>query len=380
MCRRVRAMPIGSGDVVLAMGLLAFALAELVGMPQLDRTIAVPAALAMTVPLLWRRRAPVAVVGIVLGAFAVQVHLGIPENAQLSATAALVIACFSVGAHAEARPAVGGLALAALLAGLTVPATVSDIGFVALVVGGSWSGGRVVRASSSQARAQKQRAEQVVAASDDRARQAAEDERRRIARELHDIVAHSLSLMVVQAGGAQHVVRSEPDRAVEAFVAIQQIGRQSLVEMKRLLGILRAPEGDDGLQPPPTLHDVTVLVEQMRATGMSVELNIQGSHRQGDEGVELSIFRIVQEALTNVIKHAEGTRACVDIRYTDLGLYVDIVNDGATVTLPTRTEGKGLVGMRERTQLLGGELFAAPRPGGGFRVRGRFPFETRSDQ
>lgn len=253
--RRVEALPFGPGDVVLAMGLLAFALAELVGMPQLARHIAIPAAFTMTVPLLWRRQAPVVVAGVVLGAFALQVVLGIPDNAQLSAMVALLAACFSVGAYAERGPAMGGLALAALLAGLTVPidpsATVSDFGFVALVVGGSWSAGRLLRARSSEVRVQQQRAEQLAAANEDRARQAAEAERRRIARELHDIVAHSLSLMVVQAGGGEQVVRSDPDRAAEALVTIQKTGRQSLVEMKRLLGVLRRPDTDHGLQPPP---------------------------------------------------------------------------------------------------------------------------------
>lgn len=123
-----------------------------------------------------------------------------------------------------------------------------------------------------------------------------------------------------------------------------------------------------------------MLVEQVRATGISVELTIEGTPRDGGEGVELSVFRIVQEALTNVMKHAGDADVTVDVRYTDRDLYVDITNDGTAVCLPAWTAGKGLVDMRERTELLGGELVAEPRPDGGFQVRGRFPFETRPGQ
>jgi signal transduction histidine kinase len=378
--QRVEVLGAGRGDVVLALGLLAFALAELVAMPGIQRHIAVPAAFAMTVPLLWRRRAPASVVGVVLGAFAFQVMLGVPASAQLSATVATLVACYSLGVYAERGPAMRGLALALLLAGLTVPsdgeADLSDFGFVCLVVGGSWGVGRLVGARSSEARALEMRAKHLVATGDERERRAIEAERRRIARELHDIVAHSISLIVVQAGGAEQVVRSDPAQAAEALRTIQQTGRQSLVEMKRLLGILRGPDAGDGLQPFPGLDDLETLVNQVRAAGIPVQLRIEGIPRHGGNGVELSVYRVVQEALTNVMKHAGGAKVEAHLRYTDHDLHLDIIDDGRTETLPAWASGTGLVGMRERAELFAGELEAGPRPGGGFQVHGRFPLDT----
>lgn len=375
-------MRIQPGDVVLALGLLAFALAELVAIPELPRRVAVPAAVAMTTPLLWRRRAPVAVVGIVFGAFALQIVWGVPDDAQLAPTAAVLAASFSVGAYAERQRAIGGLALALLLAGMSVPvdpaATVSDFGFVVLVVGASWGAGRLVYARGSEARAQQLRAEHLAAAGEQRVRQAIEVERRRIARELHDIVAHSLSLIVVQAGGAEQVVRSDPAGAATSLSTIQEIGRQSLVEMKRLLGVLRAPSDRDALHPLPGLDNLGTLVDQVRAAGVPAELTIEGTPRRGGDGVELSAFRVVQEALTNVMKHSRRvTHVGVLVRYTDEDVCLDIVDDG-TADAPSRANGSGagLAGLRERADLFGGHLEAGPRPGGGFQVQARFPLGT----
>lgn len=377
---RLEVLRAGPGDVVLALGLLAFALAELVALPQLPRHIAVPAAFGMTVPLLWRHRAPVSVVGVVLGAFAFQVMLGVPASAQISALVAVLVACYSVGAYAKRGPAIRGLALALLLAGLTVPseagAGLSDLGFVAVVVGGSWGVGRLVGARSSEARASEMRARHSAATSDERARQAAEAERRRITRELHDIVAHSISLIVVQAGGAEQIVQNDPARAAQALRTIQQTGRQSLVEMKRLLGILRGPDLRDGLQPFPGLDDLETLVNQVRAAGIPAQLTIEGIPRHGGNGVELSVYRVVQEALTNVMKHAGGADVQVHLRYTDQDLHLDIIDNGTTETPPAPASGTGLVGMRERAELFAGELEAGPGPDGGFQVHGRFPLET----
>ncbi len=167
----------------------------------------------MTVPLLWRRRLPLIVAVVVVGSFTTQTLLGIPDNAQLSAMAAVLVACFSLGAHAPRTRAAGGLVVAMASAGLTVvidsESAAADLGFAALVLGGAWAVGRLVRARSHESHAHKLRADDLAAASEERARLATEAERRRIARELHDIVAHSLSLMVVQAGGAEQIVRTE---------------------------------------------------------------------------------------------------------------------------------------------------------------------------
>lgn len=376
---RIGASGVGPGDTVLALGLLAFAFAELTGLPQLPRTIVVPAAIAMTVPLLWRRRSPLFVVVIVVGAFAVQTLLGIPDNAQLASLAAILVACFSLGAHAPRTRAVVGVLFALASTGLTValepvPAA-ADFGFVGLVVGGAWAVGRLVRARTHESHAHQRRADELAAASEERARLAAEGERRRIARELHDIVAHSLSLMVVQAGGAEQIVRTDPDRAAAALGTIQATGRQALIEMKRLLGLLREPEGEQELRPQPHLDHLAVLVEQVRAAGVPVELRVEGPRRPLGEGVESSVFRVAQEALTNVMKHASGAQVDIRLHYGDDELRLEITNDGPDMPHMDGA-GRGLVGMRERTELLDGELEAGPRTEGGFRVHARFPLQT----
>jgi len=229
-----------------------------------------------------------------------------------------------------------------------------------------------VRARSHESRAHQQRADDLAAASEERARLAAEAERRRIARELHDIVAHSLSLMVVQAGGAEQIVRTDPDRAAAALGTIQGTGRQALVEMKRLLGLLREPEDDEELRPQPHLDHLEGLVDQVRAAGVPVEVRVEGTQRPLDGGLELSVFRVVQEALTNVIKHASGAQVSIRLHYDDDELSLEVTNDGPEVP-HTDGHGRGLAGMRERTELLNGQLQAGPRSEGGFRVHARFP-------
>jgi len=206
-------------------------------------------------------------------------------------------------------------------------------------------------------------------------REAIAEERTRIARELHDVLAHSVSVMTVQAGAAEEMLRVDPARALEPVRAVQETGRQALVEMKRLVGMLR--EGDDAdvgvLPPQPGFADVERLVDQVREAGLAVDLRIEGTPRPLPIGVDLSAYRVVQEALTNSLKHG-GRRATVTLRFEPDELAIAVDDEGAgTIDLGG---GHGLVGMRERVGIFGGSFDAGPRDGGGYAVRALLPLRA----
>jgi len=208
-------------------------------------------------------------------------------------------------------------------------------------------------------------------------REAVAAERAAIARELHDVVAHHMSVMVVQAGAARAVGESDPAAASNALRQIEASGRTGLAEMRRLLGILKAEGDGEWRSPRPGLADLGELLDSMRATGLAVEAVVEGSPRPLPPGVDLSAYRIVQEALTNALRHAGGASARVVVRYERDALDLEIGDDGPGPSEdPETSSGHGLIGMRERVQLFGGELEAGPRPGGGFLVRARLPFEA----
>jgi signal transduction histidine kinase len=204
------------------------------------------------------------------------------------------------------------------------------------------------------------------------AREAVVEERARIARELHDVVAHNVSMMVVQAGAERRVVDDANGSTREVLQTIEQIGRSALTEMRRLLGMLRS-DADDPLAPQPGLDDLPTLVGQVREAGLPVELHVDGERRELPVGIELSAYRIVQEALTNALKHAGKAHASVRVRYGADSLELEIVDDGAGARAPVASGGHGLVGMRERVALYGGRLDAGRRPSGGFAVRVLLP-------
>jgi signal transduction histidine kinase len=233
-----------------------------------------------------------------------------------------------------------------------------------------------------------------------RARWAVAEERGRIARELHDVVAHSVSVMVVQAGAARRTLAASPDQATTALGQIESTGRQALVELRRLLGLLRDGDRADGaaLAPQPSLDHLESLAAAAREAGLPVEVTVEGDPRPLPAGVDLSAYRIVQEALTNSLKHAGPARARVRVRYGADDLTVQVDDDGpggqdaggglVVVTLGPegelevsgrRTEGgNGLIGMRERVALFGGTLETGARPGGGYRVAARLPLDNGS--
>jgi signal transduction histidine kinase len=204
------------------------------------------------------------------------------------------------------------------------------------------------------------------------AREAVVDERARIARELHDAIAHNVSMMVVQAGAERRVLSSREPSTGEVLQTIEEIGRGALTEMRRLVGMLR-DGGDDQLSPQPGLGDLPTLVAQVREAGLPVELTVEGQRQQLPVGIELSAYRIVQEALTNALKHAGEASASVHVRYGDDTLELEIVDDGEGSATPVASGGHGLVGMRERVALYGGRIDAGRRASGGFHVRVLLP-------
>jgi signal transduction histidine kinase len=204
------------------------------------------------------------------------------------------------------------------------------------------------------------------------AREAVVEERARIARELHDAIAHSVSMVVVQAGAERRVLDSDRGATREVLETIENIGRGALTEMRRLVGMLRT-DGDEPLTPQPGLDDLPRLVAQVREAGLPVDLQVEGERRELPVGIELSAYRIVQEALTNALKHAGEAQAAVRVRYGDDSLELEIVDDGAGINAPMPSGGHGLVGMRERVALYGGRLDAGRGESGGFAVRVLLP-------
>jgi signal transduction histidine kinase len=206
------------------------------------------------------------------------------------------------------------------------------------------------------------------------ARDAVAEERARIARELHDLVAHNVSVMVVQAGAERHALPPEQESTREALTSIEQSGRQALAEARRLLGVLRQGEPGDDLQPQPGVARLGELVEQVRRAGLPVELEVEGDAAPLPPGIDLCAYRIVQEGLTNALKHAGPAHARVTLHYGRGALDVEVCDDGAGTAHPNgEGGGHGLIGMRERVGLYGGQIEAGPRPGGGFAVRAHLP-------
>jgi signal transduction histidine kinase len=204
------------------------------------------------------------------------------------------------------------------------------------------------------------------------AREAVVEERARIARELHDAIAHNVSMMVVQAGAERRVLDGDAGSTREVLQTIEGVGRNALTEMRRLVGMLRSDSADP-LAPQPRLDDLPTLVTQVREAGLPVELHVDGEPRELPVGIELSAYRIVQEALTNAIKHAGEAHATVRVRYGPDSLELEIVDDGPGAPAPVDSGGHGLAGMRERVALYGGSLDAGRRPTGGFAVRVLLP-------
>ncbi|MEU8965421.1 sensor histidine kinase [Streptomyces sp. NPDC048491] len=326
----------------------------------------------MVAPLVWRRRAPLAVF-LTMSAVAFVQWLA---DVRLPADIALLIGLYTVAAHASGRRVraaigvlQGGVLLAALRWAPDDRGAETFIGLSAMVVAASVIGinmrGRRAAMALLEERAQRLERER-----DQQAQLAVAGERSRIAREMHDIVTHNLSVMVALADGAVFAQDRAPERATTAMRQVSTTGRQAITDMRRFLGVLRADEPDALRHPMPAIAQLEPLADQVRAAGLPTRLTVKGDPSGAPAAAQLTVYRLVQEALTNTLKHTPaGTSASVYVSCAEQRITVDVTDDGPGGALPAGTTGHGLHGMRERAAAYNGELTAGPRPGGGWQVR-----------
>jgi signal transduction histidine kinase len=331
------------------------------------------------VSLAWRRVYPIAVTLVFVSISVAQAGAGMSMHSAVSPVIGLLVCSWSIGAYEDRRRALLGLTL--LVCGIWVgmgidvlrgtdryeATDVPWIGTLILLPGvlGMLFGARTRSLRAAEARAVRLELEQ---------REAVAAERSRIARELHDVIAHSVAVMTVQAGAAEEMLKQDPARALEPVRAVQETGRQALAEMKRLVGILREGDHELGLEPQPGVADLERLVAHVREAGLAVDLRVEGKPRPLPIGVDLSAYRVVQEALTNALKHAQASSAVVVLRYRDDDLSIEITDDG--VGASSAGSGHGLAGMRERIAVFGGRFDAGPGERGGFAVRALLPLQA----
>jgi len=371
---RLRPMP---ADVALAILVSVPAVASIVARERTPGLVGVLLILLQTAPLAWRRVQPLAVLAVTVAA-----TLALFTVSQVYVPIGVALALYTVAGHRDRPVAIraGLLTLLALAVPIvrnkTFPSSIPNVILLALF----WTAGAYL----GELRARAARAEREREAE---ARRAVAEEQARIARELHDVIAHNVSVMVVQAAAGADVFDHSPERAREALTAIEATGRQALAELRRLLD---TEPGEQPLTPQPGLAQLGALAGQVRAAGLQVELRVEGDLfplPSGADlfplpsGADLSAYRIVQEALTNTLKHAHATTASVLVRYHAGEVALEVRDDGHSPAAVTGagdgSGGRGIIGMRERAALYGGRLEAGPEPGGGFAVRAVFPIEDR---
>jgi len=345
------------------------------------RLLAAGIGLALTMSVAWRQRYPLIGLGLALPILVVTGPGGIDGTPALSVT--LIVVLFSVGRCTRDSSAligaagVGGMIAVAVIRDPDARLDLGDFLQPVLILGGAWLAGLALRIRHDRERALEQRAADLEVERDARAVAAIADERARIAREVHDIVAHSIGVIVLQARGGRASLAADPAATRGALDAIETTGVQAINEMHRLVTVLRVDDDPASLVPPPGLRDLDQLLARIRDAGLPVELVVEGTPVDLAPGVDLSAYRIVQEALTNALRHAGASGARVRIGYGERELKIEI-SDGGGRPAAIGTEGLGLVGMRERAALVGGRLEAEPRSGGGFVVRARLPTEQSS--
>jgi signal transduction histidine kinase len=360
-------------DGSLALGAAAVEVGQVFGFDRSPPPVAVGLALGAGAVVVRRRCEPLITLGVSLAAVC-----GVAIAGVAPAGFAPLIALYTVAARCERRLSLAALALTAVVALVVSVAGPSDerlfdpIAAVACAVG-AWGLGVYVETRREYRRELERRAALLERERDQLARIAAHEERASIARELHDIVAHSVSVMLVGVRGARDVLRSDPDVADATLGKVETSAEQSLAELRRILALLREPASQAESRPQPSLAQLDQLVADYRDAGLPVSLERIGAQRPLPGGFELSVYRIVQEALTNVLKHAHPKRVVVTLALRDSRLDLEVIDDGSPQRQDAVVPGHGLVGMRERVALLGGELETGRRAGGGFRVAARLP-------
>ncbi len=377
-----RAWVFDAGLALVAAGLSTiFFVVELVdeSLPRGLLALGYALALLHTLPLAVRRLFPLAVLATTVASGLAFATLGLPP---VFLGVAILVAVYSVAAYGDRWASLAGLAAAAVgSAALQLtpskfqwPTPVTNT----LVIGAAWLLGHFAHNYRAYAAGLEERTAELEQAREELARRAVTEERLRLARELHDVVAHAMSVIAVQSGVGAHVADTQPQEAAKALAAIEATSRAALTELRRLLGVLREdsqPQGD--LTPVPGLADLDGLLAEVAKAGLAVRLRVEGTPLPLPAGVDLSAYRIVQEALTNVVKHAGPARAQVVVGYHDHDVTLEVTDDGSGVGAPIgdgqARVGHGLIGMRERVAAFGGDLEVGSRPGGGFRVAARLP-------
>jgi len=347
--------------------------------PNLPLALSLPLEAALTLILLARRRFPFAAPAGALIAGAVLSFVdGELVTFSFAGFLAALAAAFLLGMLPDRRQAMIGMAV--MFAALVVligndpnPAS-GEVFAIPLVFLAVWLGGFGLGRKLEQAQAAEERATRMELQREAEARGAVAEERARIARELHDVVGHSVSVMTVQASGVRRLLKPDQEREREALLIVEQAGREALAEMRRLVGVLRRPEEAPALAPQPSLQHLDRLIEQARDAGLPVDVQIEGDATELPAGIDLTAYRLVQEGLTNAIKHAKATRAEVVVRYGPHTLELVVSDDGRGFSGGSSDGGgHGLVGMRERVAVYGGTLEAGARPEGGYTLHARLP-------
>ena len=331
--------------------------------------------ICVAVPYYFRRHAPLAV--LLVSEFCVVV-LTVREYQTGATPSVLLVGVYTVAAYCNRRDRLIGIV--AVVTGLIVVTVAgipggneADAAFNFVLFAAAYLFGAAVRNRRLYTQQLEERARTLELEKDEGARRAVTDERLRIAQELHDVVAHSMGVIAVQAGVGAHVIDTEPAEAKKSLEAISHTSRTTLAEIRRMLGVLREDAGAS-YTPAPGLVDLDRLVRDVGNAGLETEVRTEGTPTELPPGVDFTAYRIVQEALTNVLKHAGRARATVTVAYEDQALRLEIVDDGRGVNGRAEPGGHGLMGMRERVGVYGGSFEAGPRNGGGFRVAVRLPY------
>jgi signal transduction histidine kinase len=359
-------------DALLAAVVLVVGEAEVILGDIAFAPVAMTTALVASVSLAFRRIWPMTVMVVCVGAQVVNQWVGVPVGNLVAPVLWIVVSVYTVARYSSLRRAAWGGLIALGMFASTLLTDSSDWFFGLVVLGAPWLVGRAIQASATETAELSVRMSELERRREAEVAAALAEERARIARDLHDVIAHSVTVMLVQAGAAQEVMERAPDRACASLSIVQEAGRQALTEMSTLLGMLHVDSDELGLNPQPGLDQLETLVRHFAGSGVDVTLDVAGEPRPVPPGVQVSIFRVVQESLTNTRKHSSAERVRVRLTYGPDSVGVEVRDDGSATGRGMGGQ-RGIVGMRERVSIYGGSLEAGPLPGGGYRVRASIP-------